>query len=71
MLATAEPCRMLIEDWTASVQIEEVRETALLVEEEKDTVKTYYDGNYSIKHGIYYQRCGGGRRIIRKRIGSN
>ena len=26
---------------------------------------------YSLDHGIIYQRCGGGRRLLRKKIGGN
>ena len=38
----------------------------------EDEVRKYGDSNDDEHyHGIAFQQCGGGRRILRKRIGSN
>lgn len=38
---------------------------------EESEVKTYYYGGFNTdRSGVVYQRCGGGRRLIRKQIGS-
>lgn len=79
-MSTATRCALL-EDWVAPKCMQEPQEQGPLssnvisnsVEEEQGEVRTYYyHGSPTINtSGIGYQRCGGGRRIIRKRLGNN
>lgn len=73
MLATGT-CRTLIGDWIApgkTEQEEEAPQTVIDPTPQQAPVKTVRDGETTISGGIAYQRCGGGRRVIRKRIGGN
>lgn len=67
--------RTLILDWTPPEQEDQAQgrqslSTSTVLEgEEPVTTKTYSDRNDRVA-GIRYQQCGGGRRIIRKPLGS-
>ena len=81
IMSATTTSRIILDGWIPPKCMQELQQEGPLslnvisnpVEEEQGEVRThYYHGSPTINtSGVGYQRCGGGRRIIRKRLGNN
>lgn len=70
MTETKAGSRKLIGDWNVPSQ-DQGKTTFDVPDDQEVTTRVYKDHTYTVSSGVVYQKCGGGRRVIRKRIGGN
>lgn len=74
-MSATETRRILIGDWNppnTTVRAMEAAEPLASDSVQRTQLRLFRDGeSIVVEGGVRYQRCGGGRRVIRKGIGSN